>query len=88
MGLSFIVGALIPLLPYLVLAGMKALYLSVTLAAATLLSVGVFKGYLAGRSLLLSGMEFFFIAVGAALLGYLIGLIVQYFVPGIAVPVG
>lgn len=88
MGLSFIVGALIPLLPYLILAGMKALYLSVTLAAATLFSVGVFKGYLAGRSLLLSGMEFFFIAVGAALLGYLIGLIVQYFVPGIAVPVG
>lgn len=88
MGLSFIVGALIPLLPYLILAGMKALYLSVTLAAATLFSVGVFKGYLAGRSLLLSGMEFFFIAVGAALLGYLIGLIVQYFVPGIAVAVG
>ncbi len=88
MGLSFIVGALIPLLPYLILAGMKALYLSVTLAAATLFSVGVFKGYLAGRSLLLSGMEFFFIAVGAALLGYLIGFIVQYFVPGIAVAVG
>ncbi len=88
MGLSFIVGALIPLLPYLILAGMKALYLSVALAAATLFSVGVFKGYLAGRSLLLSGMEFFFIAVGAALLGYLIGFIVRYFVPGIAVAVG
>ena len=88
MGLSFIVGALIPLLPYLTLAGMKALYLSVTLAATTLFSVGVFKGYLAGRSLLLSGMEFFFIAVGAALLGYLIGFIVRYFVPGIAVAVG
>ena len=88
MGFSFVVGAVIPLLPYLILAGMKALYLSITLAAATLFSVGVFKGRLAARPLFLSGLEFFFIAVGAALLGYLIGLVVQYFFPGIALPVG
>ena len=88
MGFSFVVGAVIPLLPYLILAGMKALYLSITLAAATLFSVGVFKGRLAARSLLLSGLEFFLIAVGAALLGYLIGLVVQYFFPGIALPAG
>lgn len=88
MGFSFVVGAVIPLLPYLILAGLKALYLSITLAAATLFSVGVFKGRLAARSLLLSGLEFFLIAVGAALLGYLIGLLVQHFFPGIALPVG
>ena len=88
MGFSFVVGAVIPLLPYLILAGMKALYLSITLAAATLFSVGVFKGRLAARSLLLSGLEFFLIAVGAALFGYLMGLIVQYFFPGIALPAG
>jgi VIT1/CCC1 family predicted Fe2+/Mn2+ transporter len=88
MGASFIVGALIPLLPYLILAGMQALYLSIALAAATLFSVGVFKGYLAARSPWLSGLEFFVIAVGAAFLGYLIGLIVQYFFPGIALPAG
>ncbi len=88
MGVSFIVGALIPLLPYLVLAGMTALYLSIALAAVTLFSVGVFKGYLAAKSLLLSGLEFFFIAVGAAILGYLIGIAVQYFFPGIVIPAG
>ena len=88
MGASFVVGALIPLLPYLVLDGMMALYFSIALAAVTLFSVGVFKGHLAARALFLSGLEFFFIAVGAALLGYLIGLVVQYFFPGIAVPVG
>lgn len=88
MGFSFVVGAVIPLLPYLILAGMKALYLSITLAAATLFSVGVFKGRLAAKPLLASGLEFFFIAVGAALLGYGIGLAVQYFFPGIALPVG
>jgi predicted membrane protein (TIGR00267 family) len=88
MGASFIVGALIPLLPYLTLTGMNALYLSIALAAVTLFSVGVFKGYLAARSLFFSGLEFFLIAVGASVLGYLIGLVVQYFFPGIAVPAG
>ena len=88
MGLSFIVGALIPLLPFLVLAGMKPLYVSIALAAVILFSVGVLKGHLAARSLFLSGIEFFFIAVGAALLGYVLGLTVQHFFPGIAIPAG
>ncbi len=88
MGLSFVVGALIPILPYFILSGAKPLYFSIALAAATLFSVGVFKGHLASRSFFISGLEFFFIAVGASLLGYLIGLIVQYFFPGIVIPVG
>lgn len=88
MGISFVVGAMVPLIPYLVLSGMEALYLSITLAAVTLLTVGVFKGHLAGRSLILSGLEFFLIAVGAALLGYLIGIVVQHFFPGIVIPAG
>jgi len=88
MGASFIIGALVPLFPYLFLAGMRALYLSVTLAAVTLFGVGMFKGHLAARSLFFSGLEFFFIAVCASGLGYLIGLAAQYFFPGIALPVG
>jgi vacuolar iron transporter family protein len=88
MGLSFVLGALIPLLPYLLLTGIKALYLSIVLAALTLFSVGVLKGSLAAKPLFASGLEFFFIAVGASLFGYLIGLVVQYFFPEIAVPVG
>jgi predicted membrane protein (TIGR00267 family) len=88
MGLSFVLGAVIPLLPYLLFSGMSALYVSIVLAAATLFSVGVFKGYLAARPLFFSGLEFFFIAVGAAVLGYLIGLVVQYFFPDVAIPVG
>ena len=88
MGLSFIVGASIPMLPYIFLSGAAALYLSVALAAATLFSVGLFKGYLAARSPFQSGVEFFLIAVGAAGAGYLIGLAVQRLFPGIAIPVG
>jgi len=86
MGLSFVVGAIIPLVPYLILAGTGALYLSVALAAGTLFSVGVVKGHLAARSLILSGLQFFLIAVGAALIGYFIGIAVQHFFPGVAIP--
>jgi hypothetical protein len=34
----------------------------------------------------LSGVEFFIVAVGAAGLGYVIGLVVQYFFPGVTIP--
>jgi len=50
--------------------------------------VGAFKGKLAGQSLFLSGFKFFLIAVSAAGIGYLIGMIVQHFFPGITIPAG
>jgi VIT1/CCC1 family predicted Fe2+/Mn2+ transporter len=86
MGLSFIVGAVIPILPYMAMAGAMALYLSVFLSAITLFVVGAFKGHLAGQSRFISGGKFFIIAVTAAGLGYLIGLVVQWFFPGISIP--
>jgi VIT1/CCC1 family predicted Fe2+/Mn2+ transporter len=86
MGLSFIVGAILPILPYFAFSGAGALYLSVLLSAVTLLVVGAFKGHLAGQSLAVSGGKFFIIAVSAAAMGYLIGLAVQFFFPGISLP--
>ena len=88
MGLSFILGAVVPIVPYVFLPGVAAFYLSALLGGLTLFGVGAFKGRLAGQSLFLAGAKFFLIAVSAAGLGYLIGLIVQYFFPGITVPVG
>ena len=85
MGLSFIVGAIIPIVPYIVLSGMHALYVSSLLGGITLFGVGAFKGHLAGQSLLVSGTNFFLIAVSAAGLGYLIGLVVQHFFPGVSI---
>lgn len=87
MGVSFIVGGLLPLLPYLIFGGLKALYLSISVAAITLFFVGVFKGHLAGKSLFFSGLQFFLIAIGASMLGYSIGLIVEYLFPGLVLPV-
>jgi vacuolar iron transporter family protein len=86
MGLSFTVGAIVPLLPYILLSGVAALYASALLGGITLFGVGAFKGILAGQSVFPSGLQFFLIAVSAAVAGYLIGLVVQYFFPGIAIP--
>lgn len=85
MGGSFVVGALVPILPYLIVSGMGALYGSIALSAAVLFIVGMFKGRLAGKSPILSGLQFFVIAVGAALLAYLIGLVVQHFFPDVSI---
>ena len=70
----------------LALAGVPALYVSALLSALTLFVVGAFKGRLAGQSWLVSGGKFFVIAVSATGLGYLIGLVVQWFFPGISIP--
>lgn len=86
MGLSFVVGAIIPILPYMIWSGVAPLYVSALLGGITLFGVGAFKGYLAGQSQFVSGGKFFFIAVGATGLGYLAGLVVQYFFPGISLP--
>jgi VIT1/CCC1 family predicted Fe2+/Mn2+ transporter len=86
MGLSFILGAIIPIVPYIIMPGINAFYASSLLGGATLFGVGAFKGILAGQSPLLSGMKFFLIAVGAAAAGYAIGLVVQHFFPGVAIP--
>ncbi len=88
MAASFIIGALVPILPFLVLSGFTALLISIALSATTLFAVGVFKGKLSAKSPGLSGLQFFAIAVGAAFLGYAIGLGVQFFFPGITVPAG
>jgi len=44
MGLSFAVGSLVPIVPYLILSGRSALYLSIVLSALTLFGVGVTVG--------------------------------------------
>src|SRR5712692_5923001 len=81
MAASFMVGAFVPIVPYLLIGGRQALCLSIVLSGFVLFAVGFVKGRLAAKSPARSGTQFFVIAVGAALLGYLIGLMVQHFFP-------
>lgn len=79
MFLSFVLGALIPLVPFLALAGRAALPVSWILSVATLLGVGVFKGVLTDRPRLRSGLEFATVALGSAALGWLVGTLFERF---------
>ena len=73
MALSFIAGAFVPMAPYWVAEGSRALGFSVGLSVLTLFGVGCLKGLLAKRNLLVSGMKFFAIALAAAAAGCGIG---------------
>lgn len=73
MFLSFVIGAAIPLTPLMLLGGRSALPFAWALSIAVLLAVGILKGILTGRPRLRSGLEFAAVALGSALVGWLVG---------------
>src|SRR3989442_701395 len=70
---SFVTGALLPVVPFLLPLGTATLAAVWGLSVATLLGVGVFKGVLTRQPLLRSGVEFAAIALGSAVIGWSIG---------------
>jgi len=73
-GLSFLVGALIPLVPFLILPAVTiALLVSALTSALFLFLVGAWKGRVVGRKPWRSGLETFLIGAAAASILYLIG---------------
>jgi VIT1/CCC1 family predicted Fe2+/Mn2+ transporter len=85
MFLSFVIGAAIPLAPLMLVTGRLALPLSWTLSVGVLLGVGILKGVLTGRPLLRSGLEFAAVALGSALVGWLVGTVFEWTF-GVVVP--
>jgi VIT1/CCC1 family predicted Fe2+/Mn2+ transporter len=79
MGIAFLVGALVPLLPYMLITVPRYdLGGAIAATALTLYGVGYFEGWLAHRSeRWRSGVRFLAIAMGAAAAGYLIGLAIS-----------
>ncbi|MBV8083645.1 MAG: VIT1/CCC1 transporter family protein, partial [Chloroflexi bacterium] len=73
MGFSFIVAALIPILPYLFLAASAALYLSVAFTVLALFGIGIGKAQVASRSYWRSGLEVVGIGLAAAGATYALG---------------
>ncbi len=74
MWLSFVAGAFLTMIPYLLVTGIIALVSSVAITGVVLFGVGAFKGVLAKKRVLISGLEFFAVAVGSGTLGFLVGL--------------
>jgi vacuolar iron transporter family protein len=72
--LTFSIGALVPLVPFLFLEGTPAVIASALITALALLGVGALTARLTGRSPLLSGLRMLAIGGAAAVVTYLIGL--------------
>ena len=79
MGVAFLIGALVPLLPFILIASVRTgLIAGMATTAVTLFAVGyVFEGRLSGeRHPALAGLRFLAIALSAATIGYMIGLLI------------
>ena len=72
-GLSAVVGSLIPLAPFFFLSVSAGIYASLILSIIVLFAVGAVKAKVTIGSKLRSGIEMSLIGMGAAIIGYLIG---------------
>lgn len=73
MGLAYVVGGSVPVLPYVVLPVRLALPLSILATVFALFFVGYWKGVVTRISRIKSGLEMIIIAATASGIGYLIG---------------
>jgi VIT1/CCC1 family predicted Fe2+/Mn2+ transporter/rubrerythrin len=73
MGASFILAAVIPIIPYLFLTGFYAIGVSVSGGLIALFVLGMAKGRLVQRSPILQGLEILGIGVASAGIGFLLG---------------
>ena len=72
-----LIGHLLPLLPFLVLARSPALILAIVLSGLVLFGVGVYSAVTLVGDWRRSGLRMVVIGLGAALIGFLVGLLFQ-----------
>lgn len=78
MGISYILGGLIPLVPYLLFSVTQAILPSVIITLLALFALGALTTKYSKRQWWKAGLEMFLLASGAALVGYLVGQGVDY----------
>jgi VIT1/CCC1 family predicted Fe2+/Mn2+ transporter len=71
--LAFGVGAIIPVVPYLITSGSTAFVVAIALSLGALFAVGAGVSLLTGRGLLFSGTRQVLIGAAAAVVTYLVG---------------
>lgn len=76
-GISTIIGSLIPLIPYLVLPVSVALWASILLSSVALFGVGVYKARTLVGDWRVSGLQMLAIGLASALFGYLVGRLLR-----------
>lgn len=75
MGVSFLLGAIVPLIPYLFLGTPSVIWISIAITVAALFVVGIAKARVTGKKPVRAGLEVMLIGTGSGLLGYLIGTV-------------
>ena len=70
---SFMIGAIVPVLPYMLLPSSAAFVTSLVLSALALLAVGAMVSSYTGRSVLISALRMLLIGFGAAAITFLVG---------------
>lgn len=76
MGLAYVIGGAIPVLPYALLPIVPAIWASVLAAGLALFALGYWKATVTGLNRLRGGAEMLAIAAAAALAGYAIGKVI------------
>ena len=75
-GISTGLGAVIPLIPFMFIAGPAAIWYGVGISMAAHFLVGASRAVFTGRPAIRSGLEMFLVGMGVALATYLLGLAV------------
>lgn len=77
-GVSTFTGAMLPLIPFFFMPTHYALISALILSVAVLAGIGIYKAYMTMGSPLKSALQMVVIGMGAAIAGYLIGLIFKH----------
>jgi VIT1/CCC1 family predicted Fe2+/Mn2+ transporter len=72
-GVSFTIGASVPILPWVILPGTLALYVSIILSLGGFFVIGAGRTLVTGKNPVKSGLEMFLIGTIAAIITYAIG---------------
>jgi VIT1/CCC1 family predicted Fe2+/Mn2+ transporter/rubrerythrin len=72
-GTATAVGALIPILPFLVMPHGAAVWVSLVISMAAHFGIGAARSLFTGRGIWVSGRDMFIVGFGVAAIGYLIG---------------
>ena len=78
MAATFLVGAVIPIVPYIVTSGLLAVAGSLLLSAVVLTGVGMGKAAVIGQRLVVGGAQVLGVGTAAALAGYALGVLLPH----------
>lgn len=78
MFLSFFVGSLFPILPFILFEGMNAVTFAIVLTIMALFLVGWAKTFYTKRNWFKSGFEIVIVGIGAGIIGYVVGWIASF----------